>query len=78
VNLDEAFGAVLKEQRKAIGLSQEALALDAELERNFISLLERGKNSPSMRTLFKLCAVLQIAPSDLVRRVELRMIAEAR
>lgn len=58
-------------------MSQEGLALAAELERNFISLLELGRNSASIRTLFKLCGVLGIAPSEFLRRVEVRLLAES-
>lgn len=64
---------VLRELRKSRGLSQEALALESEIERNFISLLELGRNSASVRTLFKLCAVLGIAPSDFIAKVEVKM-----
>ncbi len=71
-----AFGQVLRELRRARGLSQEALALDASIERNFVSLLERGKNSPSVRTLFKLCGVLGLAPSEFLRQVEIRMLTK--
>lgn len=71
-----AFGQVLRELRRARGLSQEALALDASIERNFVSLLERGKNSPSVRTLFKLCGVLGMAPSEFLRHVEVRMLTK--
>ena len=70
---EQAFGDVLRELRRRRGLSQEALALDAGVERNYVSLLERGKNSASVRMLFKLCAVLGLAPSAFLARVERRM-----
>jgi transcriptional regulator with XRE-family HTH domain len=54
-------------------LSQEALALEAGVERNYISLLELGKNSASIRILFKICAVLEVQPSDFFKEVEQRM-----
>ena len=49
----------------AIG-AQEALAFEAELARNYISQLELGSKSPSLRTIFKLCTVLEINPSDMI------------
>ena len=67
---EDAFGAILRERRKLRGLSQEKLALEAGIERNYISLLELGKNSASLKMLFKLAAVLEISPSELLRQVE--------
>ncbi len=65
-----AFGKVLREARKARGLSQEALAAEASVERNYISLLELGHNSVSIRVLFQLAAALGVPASELLRRVE--------
>lgn len=47
----EAFGKVLRDLRLARGLSQEALAYEAEIQRNFVSLIERGHNQPTIGTL---------------------------
>ena len=68
-----AFGIVLRALRKERGYSQESLAHEAGLERNYISLLELGKNSASIKTLFKLAPVLGIPVSELLHRVELKM-----
>jgi transcriptional regulator with XRE-family HTH domain len=65
-----AFGLVLRALRKQAGLSQEQLALNADLQRNYISLLERGLNSASIKTLFKLASVLQIDPSQMLEQAE--------
>jgi transcriptional regulator with XRE-family HTH domain len=65
-----AFGLVLRELRKRAGMSQEQLALNADLQRNYISLLERGLNSASIKTLFKLASVLQIDPSQMLEQAE--------
>ncbi len=65
-----AFGQVLREARKARGLSQEALAAEASVERNYISLLELGRNSVSIRVLFQIAAALGVPASELMRRVE--------
>jgi transcriptional regulator with XRE-family HTH domain len=65
-----AFGRVLRELRQERGLSQEALALEADLQRNYISLIERGINQPTITTIFKLAAALEVRPSEIVARVE--------
>ena len=67
---EAAFGMVLRALRKQAGLSQEQLALDADLQRNYISLLERGLNSASIKTVFKLAAVLQTTPSRMLAQAE--------
>lgn len=70
---EQAFGDVLRSLRRARGLSQEALALEADMQRNYVSLLELGKNSASVRVIFKLCAVLGVAPSQFFAEVEARI-----
>lgn len=65
-----AFGKVLRALRGQAGLTQEQLALEADLQRNYISLLERGLNSPSIKTLFKLAGVLNTTPSKMLEKTE--------
>ncbi|HEX2040876.1 MAG TPA: helix-turn-helix transcriptional regulator [Acidimicrobiales bacterium] len=68
--LDEAFGRVLREARKSKGLTQEALGAAGDMHPTYVSLLERGKNSPSLRALFVLAGALEVRPSELVERAE--------
>lgn len=65
-----AFGVVLRELRKKKALSQEKLAHEAEMERNYISLLERGKNSASVNIIFKLAPVLGLSVAEFMGMVE--------
>lgn len=65
------FGRVLRETRKRRGLSQQSLALETDLDRTYISLLERGKRQPSLRTLFVLAEALGTKASILVRKLEI-------
>lgn len=65
-----AFGIVLRELRKQRELSQEVLAHESGLERNYISLLELGRNSASIKTLFKLAPVLGVSVSEFMGQVE--------
>lgn len=71
--LEKAFGSALREMRNQRALSQEALAFEAELARNYISQLELGSKSPSLRTIFKLCTVLEVSPAAMIEDVERRM-----
>ncbi|WP_418251425.1 helix-turn-helix domain-containing protein [Granulosicoccus antarcticus] len=60
------FGMALKAQRKAVGLSQDALAFSSGLDRTYISLLERGKRQPSLSTLYSVSNALGIKPWKLI------------
>jgi transcriptional regulator with XRE-family HTH domain len=68
--LQKTFGQVLKEIRNESGLSQQQLAFDSELDRTYISLLERGLRLPTLGTIFKIAEVLKLSPGDMVTRVE--------
>lgn len=70
---EQAFGQVLRELRKQRGLSQEQLALESDLQRNYISLLERGLNSASIKTLFKLSPILGVPVSGMLEQVEQKL-----
>ena len=61
-----AFGAVLREVRSARGLTQEDLAAEAEVDRTYPSLLERGHRLPTLGVYFRLCRALRCAPADLM------------
>ncbi|REL28407.1 XRE family transcriptional regulator [Thalassotalea euphylliae] len=61
-----AFGIVLKKVRKEAKISQEQLALDANIERAHISKLERGLFQPSLSTIFAIADVLGCSAGSLV------------
>jgi len=64
------LGDELRKARLGTGLSQEQLAVRAQVHRTYVSLLERNKKSPTLDVLLRLCAALGISASDLVRSVE--------
>lgn len=66
----KVFGNVLRELREANHISQEKLAEYCELDRTYISLLERGLRQPTITTIFKLSKALNISPSLLIEKVE--------
>lgn len=69
-DLDQPFGDALRKRRKQLGLSQEALSFRAGLHRNYISDLERGLKSPSLRVIVKLSEALDMDASVLVKMAE--------
>lgn len=48
----------VKAARKARGLSQERLALEAEVDRTYVSQIERAISNPSLLVVAKIAAVL--------------------
>lgn len=73
---DQALGQALRSLRTRRKWSQTKLALRADVARTFISLIELGKNSPTVRLMFKLCDALDVTPADLMKDVEKRMRAQ--
>lgn len=61
-----SFGLHLKSLRLANGLSQEDLALKAELDRTYISGIERGKRNVSILNLFKIADALEVPVAELM------------
>lgn len=66
----QAFGRVLRELREQRGFTQEAFALECEVDRTFVGLIERGQRQPTLTTLYRLAGPLGLRPSALLRRVE--------
>lgn len=70
MNPKQALGTALREQRKKKRLSQEDLAFEAHLDRTYISLIELGRKSPTIETLLKIAAALEVKVSILIIRME--------
>lgn len=70
MEISRAFGTVLRKYRKLAGLSQEQLALQCDLDRTYIGLLERAERQPSITTIFIICEVLKMKPHELIKEVE--------
>lgn len=61
----EKLGDKLRTYRLEKNISQEKLAEMTDLDRTYISGLERGKRNPSFLILKKLTVCLDICPNDL-------------
>jgi predicted Zn finger-like uncharacterized protein len=72
----EAYGTVLRDSRKAAGLSQDGLmtrASRAGLEmpnRTHISSLENGRQEPGLAMQVKLARAIGVRPSEMLRKTE--------
>lgn len=53
------MGKRIRAQRKSIGLTQEALALAANVDRSYYGAVERGERNVTFTVLCRLCIALQ-------------------
>ncbi len=60
-------GGRLRELRQGIGMSMRALARMSSLSANALSMIERGKTSPSVSTLYKLSTAMGIPITSFFR-----------
>jgi transcriptional regulator with XRE-family HTH domain len=67
---EKAFGSVLREIREAAGLSQLDVFVKFGIDRTVLSALERGVQSPTLRTIIRFSNAYRISPADLMRRME--------
>jgi transcriptional regulator with XRE-family HTH domain len=65
MNIKEKFGKKVKEMRIKISLSQEQLAFNAELDRTYISSIEKGERNVSILVVEKLAKALKVKITDL-------------
>lgn len=63
-----ALGDALCEVRRDRRLSQEELGLQTGVHRNYIGGIERGERNPSVTTILKLTAALEINLAELCAR----------
>ena len=61
------LGDRIRDLRKRLGISQEELAFRAEIDRTYVSQIERGIGNPSLAVLLRLSAVLQAPLAKLLR-----------
>lgn len=62
----KALARSLVRLRLSQGLSQEALAYEAEVERSYVSLIERGQGNPSLRVLCQLAQRLGVSVVEMM------------
>lgn len=61
--------ANLARRRRALGLSQDAVAREAMMDQSQYNRIERGRVDPSIRTLTRVARALQTTPAELLRGI---------
>ena len=59
--ITEKVGSRIKELRRALELSQEKLALKAEVDRTYLAGVEQGKRNPSIKSLEKILKAIEVS-----------------
>jgi len=71
------FGRAVRQFRKGIGISQEDLAIRANIHRTYIGGIERGERNPTLIMIFRLAAALEVSPHELLKKSEGYLHAQA-
>ena len=69
MTVEKQLGKRIKYLRSLKELSQEDLALEAGINKNYLSDLERGTRNPSLKILERICAALEITLSELFKGI---------
>lgn len=64
--LANALGKNIRAQRKAKGISQDALALACKIDRSYMGRIERGEVNLTVEKLFSIAEALQCQPGALL------------
>jgi transcriptional regulator with XRE-family HTH domain len=70
MDIRKKFGKRVKELRQSKGLSQEGLALLADLDRTYIPSIEKGERNVSIEVIQKLSVALGIKISELLKGLD--------
>jgi transcriptional regulator with XRE-family HTH domain len=66
-----AFGRSVRETRKERGVSQEELAHLADIDRSYMSSIERGEQNVGLMSMARVARALDVTLSELVLNAEL-------
>lgn len=67
MDIKKKFGKNLKRLRLEKGISQESLALSADLDRTYIPSIEKGERNVSITVVEKLANALNVSISELFK-----------
>lgn len=70
LSLLRAFGLVIRTRRRALDMTQQALASISDVDRSFIARIEAGKHQPSLTVIFGLARGLSMSPQTLIAATE--------
>ena len=69
MDMNKKIGMVIRKHRTKLGLSQQDLAGDADMERSYISAVENGRKKIRVDTLVRLADALKIPAGKLLEEI---------
>ena len=54
------YRAIIRQKREQLGISQYKLAKQVGIAQSFMNEIEKGRKSPSVEVLFRICEALDI------------------
>ena len=70
MTIEQVLGKRIKFLREQKHWSQEDLALESGINKNYLSDLERGTRNPTVKVLTKICIALEIDLETLFKGIE--------
>jgi transcriptional regulator with XRE-family HTH domain len=65
-DIAKEVGELIREQRKAQGLSQEALAAKSTIDRSYMGRIERGEVNITLKALWEISEALRVPVKGLI------------
>ena len=65
MDIKKRFGKIVRTRRRALDMSQEDLGEKAELNRGYISDIERGLRNPSLEVIDRIARALRMDLAEL-------------
>ena len=66
-----ALGCTIRQIRTQTGMSQEALALSAELDHSYVGGIERGEHNVALMNILRISEVLGVSAAELLTMASL-------
>ncbi len=63
------FGRNVRNRRLELGMSQEELAFNCELDRSYMGSVERGERNISLMNIVKIAKALGVEPEVLLKKI---------
>lgn len=70
MKIETQLGMRIRYLRKQKGLSQEDLALESGINKNYLSDLERGSRNPTIKVMEKISIALGVSLSELFMGIQ--------
>lgn len=65
MDIQKEFGRLVRKRRRDLDMSQEELGHKSDLNRGYISDIERGKRNPSLEVIDRIARALDVSLSEL-------------